>query len=90
VLSGLQVRLIPNIQHIGAASLRQLSSTAIDPDIQPEDAVDSSDGDESGSPGTERRMLRRIIKVEPGHWQWQGISFYAISKGALLLLATMF
>jgi hypothetical protein len=54
LLCGLQVQLIPNIQNSGAASLRQLSSTAIDPDIQPEDAEDSSDGDESGSSGTER------------------------------------
>jgi hypothetical protein len=52
VFCGLQVPLIPNIQNSGDASLRQLSNTAIGPDIQPEDAEDSSDGDESDSSGT--------------------------------------
>jgi hypothetical protein len=36
------------------------------------------------------RMLPRIIEADHEHWQCQGNSFYAISKGALLLLATMF
>lgn len=55
----MQVQLVPNLQHSGAASLRMLADASLDPDIAPgaaeDDGAAGSEGDDlsSGTEGSE-------------------------------------